>query len=171
MSDFLSKFNKDKYDDLLDEQEDKKTKDEKDQKAEIQKETEPEQKQEEQVSARETKATVPEHKTSPKSEPVSSRSSYRQDAEEEVEIDQDYQRKKRLQMLLIISGAVLACILLFFIYYMSVHVKVDDFTDKPVSEARAWAKENDVEIELEQEDSMTHHPNQVISQSVPEIGR
>lgn len=168
MSDFLSKFNKDKYDDLLDEQEDNKTKDQKDEKVENQEETELVQEREEQAAlAPEIEETVSEHESSLKSEPVSTRSSYRQDAEEDVEIDEDYQRKKRLRMLLIISGAVLAFILLFFIYYMAVHVKVDDFEDKPVSEARAWAKENDVEIELEQEYSMAHDTNQVISQGVP----
>src|SRR5699024_1702436 len=37
----------------------------------------------------------------------------------------------------------------------------------PVSEARAWAKENGVEVELEQEYNMAHAVNQIISQSVP----
>lgn len=69
-------------------------------------------------------------------------------------------------MWLIISGSVLACIVIFFIYYMLVHVKVEDFVDKPVSDARTWAKENDVEIELTQEYSMEHDANKIISQSV-----
>ena len=111
--------------------------------------------------------TVPERDNSLKSEPSSSRSSHRRDAEEEVEIDLDYRRKKRLRMWLIISGAVLACMLIFFIYYMLVHVKVENFVDKPVAEARAWAKENDVEVELGQEYNMEHDANQIISQSVP----
>ena len=164
MSDFLSKFNKDKYDGLPNEQEDKKKNDVK---AENQEETEPEQEQEEQASAPEMEETVPERDSPLKSEPFASRSSHRRDAEEEVEIDLDYQRKKRLRMWLIISGAVLACILFFFIYYMLVHVKVEKFVDKPVAEARAWAKENEVEVELGQEYNMEHDANQIISQSVP----
>ncbi|RDW16634.1 PASTA domain-containing protein [Oceanobacillus chungangensis] len=167
MSDFLSKFNKDKYHDLVDEQEDKKIKDGKDKKTENKEETEPQQKQESLASAAEMEEIVPERDTPLKSDPISSRSSRRQDAEEEVEIDLDYQRKKRRRMWLIISGAVLACMLIFFIYYMLVHVKLEDFVDKPVAEARAWAKENDVEVELEQEYNMEHDANQIISQGVP----
>jgi len=168
MSDFLSKFNKDKYQDLVDEQEDKRGKDK------AIEETEPleensQQRQEEETSAVEIEDSVTEPDPEPtfESEPSPSRISYRYDTEEDVEIDQDYHRKKRLQMLFIILGAVLAFILIFFIYYMLVHVKVDDFVDKPVSEARAWAKENGIEIELEQEYSMDYDTNQVIAQSVP----
>lgn len=167
MSDFLSKFNKDKYDDLVNEQEeDKKTKDGEDKKVENQEKREPQQKQEEQASAAELEETVPEPEPSTASASPSYRSSRRQESEEEVEIDLDYQRKKKLRMWLIIAGSVVACILIFFIYYMAVHVKVEDFVDKPVSEARAWAKENDVEVELEQEYSMEYAANQIISQSV-----
>lgn len=161
MSDFLSNFNKDKYDDLVNNQND-----EKDQKAENQEDTEPEQKQEEQASASEMKEAVTEHDTPPESEPLYTRSGYRRDAEEEVEIDLDYRRKKRRRLWLIISGAVLACMLIFFIYYMLVHVKVEDFVDQPVAEARAWAKENDIELELGQEYNMKHDANQIISQSI-----
>ncbi|MBP2078752.1 PASTA domain-containing protein [Oceanobacillus polygoni] len=168
MSDFLSKFNKDKYDDLVNEKEDKEINDKKEKKVEEQEDQEPEQKQEKQSSAAEMEEAVPERNTPLKSDPVSSRSSRREDAEEEVEIDLDYRKKKRLRMWLIISGAVLACMLIFFIYYMLVHVKLEKFVDKPVAEARAWAKENDVEIELTQEYSMEHDANQVISQSVSE---
>lgn len=165
MSDFLSKFNKDKYDDLVNEKEEKGIKDKEDKKAGKQVEKEP---LEEQASAAEQKETLPEKKPPFKTESFSSRSSRHQDAEEEIEIDQDYRRKKKLRMWLIISGAVLACIVIFFIYYMLVHVKVENFVDQPVSEARAWAGENDVEIELEQEYSKEYDANQVISQSVAE---
>src|SRR5699024_2249749 len=81
--------------------------------------------------------------------PVINRSSRRQDAEEEVEIDVEYRKKRRLRIILIGAGALVACLLLFFLYHRLVHVKVEDFADHPVSEARAWAKENDVEIELD----------------------
>jgi len=162
MSDFLSKFNKDKYEDLVNEQEDKNGKNKNRQRQE---ETEPQ--QEAYASSGEMEESVPEHETPLRSEPISSRSSHRRDVEEEVEIDLDYLRKKRRRMWMIIFGSVLACILIFFIYYIVVHVKVENFVDEPVAEARAWAKENDVEIELEQEYSMEHDANQIISQSVP----
>ncbi|GGP08111.1 PASTA domain-containing protein [Oceanobacillus neutriphilus] len=167
MSDFLSKFNKDKYDDLVNEKEEQKE----DKKAEKQEEKAPQQKQEEQASAVEKEEPVHKRETVPVSTPPSSRSSRRQDEEEEVEIDQDYGRKKKLRMWLIIAGSVLACILIFIIYYMAVHVKVENFVDQPVSEVRAWAGENDVEVELEQEYSMEYDANQVISQSVAEGDR
>lgn len=167
MSDFLSKFNKDKYQDLVDEQEDKKEKDGTDREIGAQDENDSQQKQEEEPSAAEMEETVTEPDPAVVSKPPPSRVSYRQDAEEDVEIDQDYHRKKRKQLLLIILGAVLAFILIFFIYYLLVHVKVDDFVDKPVSEARAWAKENGIEIELEQEHSMEYDTNQIVSQGVP----
>ncbi|RDW15768.1 PASTA domain-containing protein [Oceanobacillus arenosus] len=167
MSDFLSKFNKDKYHDLVDEQEDKKIKDGNDKKAENKEETESQQTQESLASAAELEEIVPERETQIKPGPVSSRISRREDAEEEVEIDVDYQRKKRRRMWLIIAGAVIACILISFIYYMLVHVRLENFVGQPVAEARAWAKENDVEVELEQEYNMEHDANQIISQSVP----
>src|SRR5690625_3852264 len=167
MSYFLSKLNKDKYQDMVDEQGDMKEKDETDKETGLQDEDHSQQKQEEEPSAAEKEESVPVQTPPFVSEPPPSRKSYRHDLEEDVEIDQDYHRRKRKQLLLIILGAVLALILIFFIYYMLVHVKVDDFVDKPVSEARAWAKENGVEIELEQEYSMEYDTNQIISQSVP----
>lgn len=159
MSDFLSKFNKDKYQDMVDEKDEKNVKE---QGTGEQEKKQPEQKQEKPAVSEESVYTPP-----PSSSPAVTRSNRRQDAEEEIEIDLDYQRKKRRQLLFIILGAVLACILLFIIYYMMVHVKVEDFTDRPVSDARAWAKENNVEIELEQKHHMEHDANHIISQSVP----
>lgn len=165
MNDFLSKFNNDNYDDLISE-EDKEIKDKKEKKPGQQEEKEVSHKQEALDSAAKKKEAVPEPKNSSRAQPFSSRISRRKDEEEEVEIDLDYRRKKKRRMWLIISGAVFTCILIFFIYHMLVHVKVEDFVAQPVSEARAWASENDVEIELEQEYSMEYEANQIISQSI-----
>lgn len=150
MSDFLSKFNKDKYDDLVDEHEDEKTAEE-----------------EEESTAADSEKSRPELDTKPKPAPYISRSRHQQDVDDDVEIDLDYQSKQRRKLWLIILGSVLACLLLFFIYYMIVHVKVEDFVDEPVSEARVWAKENNIEVKLEQEHSTEYDANQIISQSVP----
>lgn len=166
MSDFLSKFNKDNYQDLANEQQDKTHKNRKAEREEKADEINSQHTQQEKTSAKEIGQPVTKHERQLKTEPPRYRSDWRKDAEEEVEIDTDYQRKKRLRMWLIIAGTVLACVLIFFIYYMIVHVKVEDFVDKPVAEARAWAKENDVEIELEQEHHMEYDANQIISQSV-----
>lgn len=185
MSDFLSKFNNDKYSELVTEQAEEKSKkgthgvgaSASEKKVDVSANTDKlDSTKKEQKNAMSTvnkpdnkdstvKNTIPV--TPVKPEPTKSRSSYRQDADEEIEIDLDYKRKKRLKLILIISGSILACILLYFIYYSVVHVKVEDLEDKPVSEARAWAKENDVEIELEQEYSKEYDVNQVMSQSIP----
>ena len=71
-------------------------------------------------------------------------------------------------MLFIIAGSALAAILLVFIYHQMVHATVEDFTGQPIAEARTWAQENDVEIELEQTYSTEYASNQVVSQSVNE---
>lgn len=203
MSDFLSKFNKDKYQDLLEEQQqdanknagktqagpDKETTDQglnsdrnqqakdqgsktdtnkqaKDQgsKADTNQQTtqKEQQKQGGAASVANTKKSIPDLPSTP--DPFASRSRYWDT--EDVEIDPDYQRKRILRIGMISAGIVLASLLVFFIYHMLVHVKVDDFIGQPVSEARAWAKDHDVEVELIQEHSMEYDANQIISQSV-----
>lgn len=167
MSDFLSKFNKDKYQDLVDEQEDKKTISKKERETGSPGERERIHKQEKRVLAQEMKKTDPASISSREMDADSTRSRRERDTEEEVEIDPDYRKKKKFQMWLMIAGSIVACLLIFFIYYMLVHAKVEDFVDKPVAEARAWAKENGVEVELEQEYHMEFDANQIVSQSVP----
>lgn len=161
MSDFLSKFNKDKYQDLLNEQGEKNT--------EV---TKPEQQKEEnknekqQAFASESDERLSENQTSFKPSNVSNRRNRHREAEEEVEIDLEYRKKKRRRVWIIVLGSVCAFVLIFIIYYQLVHVKVEDFSDLPVSDARVWGKENDVEIELTQEYSMQYEANRVLSQSV-----
>lgn len=155
MSDFLSKFNKGKYDDLVKEQLDSKLENEKDTK------------HEEGTSPDDKETFYEQEESSTEVESPSSRSSRRSHVEEEIEIDPNYRKKKRRQLIMIISGVVLACLLIFLIYYMLVHVKVEDFVDEPISEARAWAKENKIEIKLEQKYSTEFEPNRIISQGVP----
>lgn len=160
MSDFLSKFNKDKYHELMNEQEDKKNDQARNEEARTQL------KQKEQSSTAQKKGKQINHDATLKSDRLASRSTYRQDVEEEVEIDPDYRRKKKRRMWVVIAGSLIACIAIFFIYYMLVHVKVENFVDTPVSEARTWAKENGVEVGLEQEYTMEYEANRVVSQSV-----
>lgn len=167
MSDFLSKFNKDKYQDLVNEQEDDQAEGEESKQTESKNQEKREVTREPgEIPTSKTEEKEPKHHDLFKSQPLSTRSSYRENAEEELEIDLDYRKKKKRFIWLIISGAVLACLLIFFIYYLMVHVKVEDFVDEPVADARAWAKENKVEVELEQEYSMEYDVNRIISQSV-----
>ncbi|WP_368654220.1 PASTA domain-containing protein [Ornithinibacillus sp. 4-3] len=169
MSDFLSKFNKDNYDDMVDEKGQKDQKDVQENNVEKQQEEQLELNQAEYEETEEQVDLSPKQDTSTNTSPlVSSRSTRRQDSEEEVEIDLDYRKKKKQKMIILIAGSVVAAIFLFFIYHMLVHVKLENFVDRPVSEVRAWATENDVEVELEQEYSMEHDANEVILQSVSE---
>lgn len=168
MSDFLSKFNQDKYSDLVNEQSDKKAKKEQSQDVTNQEPLEPTDELEEQTAEPELSELTAEDDAVVAADPVVTRSSYRQDAEEEVEIDMDYRRKKKIRLIMIIAGSILACLLIYLIYYSIVHVKVEDFVGEPLSDARAWANENGVEVEIEQEYSLEYSTNQVISQSVPE---
>ncbi|MBM7542302.1 PASTA domain-containing protein [Amphibacillus cookii] len=148
MSDFLSKFNKKNYDDLIDEQEEKKD----DKPEEPQK-----QKTVETASAQESESATAS---------TSSRLSRRDDAVEEVEIDPGYQKRRKRMIGLIIFGSLFIFTLMAFVYYQAVHAEVDDFVGNPVSDARAWAKENDITIELSEEYSMEYEVNQITSQSV-----
>ncbi|MCD8500355.1 MAG: PASTA domain-containing protein [Bacillaceae bacterium] len=54
------------------------------------------------------------------------------------------------------------------IYFNAVHVKAEDFLNKPVSDARSWASDHKLKFELQQEYSMEYDANRIISQSVPE---
>lgn len=170
MSDFLSKFNKDKYEDLVNEQEKNKSEKGKQDKEDKKQEEHQEKSQvyEEQNSepaAAKEELNEPETSIQP-GPPTSSLYSRQRDTEEDFEIDYEYRRKKRIRTWLIIAGSILGCLLIYLIYHTAVHVKVEDFVGQPVSEARAWASENDVEIELNQEYSKEFDANQIISQSV-----
>lgn len=162
MSDFLSKFNKDNYQDLLEEHNDKEK-----QARPLEKEESQRDQEYAEESTGSTKESVLEKTYNDLPEPPPTRSSYRENAEEEIEIDLDYRRKKRRKLWLIIIGSILAFLMIFFLYYLFIYVKVEDFVDRPVAEARAWAEDNNIEIELEQEYSMEYEANQIISQSVP----
>lgn len=162
MSDFLSKFGKDNYDKLENEQKssgEKKKPIKEEFKEEVKKET-----------------VAPSTTNEPEKQPTQSRyysnmaqrDAVNDNSDEEVEVDPDYRKNKRRKQGIIIAGSVLAAILLFFIYYQMVHVKMDDFVGKPVSEARSWLADNDLEMELTQEFSTEYEENQIISQSVPE---
>ncbi|BAM46301.1 PASTA domain-containing protein [Amphibacillus xylanus] len=167
MSDFLSKFNKDQYSDLVNKQGNNDIKGEQEQEAENQVNDESLNNQVEQSFVPDIEEGVSNQDAELKSEPPKMRSSSRYNADEELEIDPDYRRKKRIKIIIAIAGSLLACILVYFIYHSLVHVKVEDFVGQPISEARAWAKENDIEIELEQEYNLEYDPNRIISQSVP----
>lgn len=163
MSDFLSKFNKDNYQDLINEQEQKK---------ESKSDRLGEEIQSQEQSEQNVSSTSINHNqkvdTNVQSNRSSTRTSRNRAVDENVEIDLDYKRKKTIKIGFGILGVLFASVLIFFIYHTMVHVKLENFVGKPVSEARTWAKENEVEIELLQEHNKEYNANHIISQSVQE---
>jgi eukaryotic-like serine/threonine-protein kinase len=156
MSDFLSKFNKDKYNDLVDDKKagsSNKEKPETDQQADLHN---VQQGSLEGNSSNEVAST--ETRYSPTSRRI--------ETTEEVEIDPTYQKKKRRKLLLTIIGALLSIVAIYFIYYNMVHVEVPDFTDKPVSEARSWTDKYNLQLDLTQEFSTEYEANRIFSQSI-----
>lgn len=151
MSDFLSRFNKDNYEELNEHG--------KNDHEQIQEKDVPE--------SQDKKVESPQASgTKDSAEPIEENRSRRQDSEEEYEIDPTYQAKKRKRLIYIIAGSVLAVIGLFIIWYLAVYTEVEDFTDRPVSDARAWASEHDIEIVLSEDYSMDHDANHIINQNV-----
>src|SRR5690554_5399115 len=116
MSDFLSKFNKDQYSDLVNKQGNNDIKGEQEQEAENQVNDESLNNQVEQSFVPDIEEGVSNQDAELKSEPPKMRSSSRYNADEELEIDPDYRRKKRIKIIIAIAGSLLACILVYFIY-------------------------------------------------------
>ncbi|WP_208590451.1 PASTA domain-containing protein [Gracilibacillus suaedae] len=140
MSDFLSNFDKDNYDKLPKEKKEPPTSNEK-----------PDQEQPKEES-------FPTEQKSVRKPP--------RDNHEHIEIDPDYQWKKRKKLIIYIALGILALLLIAFIYYSIRYVDMEDFVGGPVADARAWADENDMEIELTQEYSMEYDANQIIEQGI-----
>ncbi|CAG9620408.1 PASTA domain-containing protein [Sutcliffiella rhizosphaerae] len=160
MSDFLSKFNKDNYDKLENEQ--NSTRENMEQKKEEKQEEAKVETPSSTISSSDSKTTDSTLSTNRVERNVDNYG-----IDEDVEVDPDYKNKKRRKQMMIAAGSAIALILIFFIYYQLVHVKMEDFVDKPVSEARTWVAENGLEMELTQEFSNEYGENQIISQSVP----
>ncbi|MGY3725264.1 serine/threonine protein kinase [Granulicatella balaenopterae] len=89
------------------------------------------------------------------------------EVEPEVEFDPTYQQKKRQKQLIIgIVSAVVLVLIGIAIYFM-MHVKVPDFTNQSISEAKKWGKDHQVEIVLEQEYSTDVEAGFILKQSTP----
>ncbi|WP_321386921.1 PASTA domain-containing protein [uncultured Enterococcus sp.] len=84
--------------------------------------------------------------------------------EEETEFDPTYKGKQKRKRLLIAGLIGLGCIVGFVLYYQTTHVKVPDFTNKDVADARSWASENGMKVELEQKYEPNVAANKVVEQ-------
>lgn len=92
----------------------------------------------------------------------------REESHEETEVDPDYQKKKRRKFILIGSSAIAVLALSFFLFYQFTHVAVPNFVGKTVTEAREWGNDKGVEIVLTQEHSTKYDENIILSQEIKE---
>ncbi|MGG5315284.1 PASTA domain-containing protein [Enterococcus sp. AZ072] len=123
-------------------------------------------------SSEESKPTSPKQPSEPvKEEPEQSALSEepkiesRRQKTEITEIDDTYQAKQKKKKRRIIFGVIVAVILCMIAYYRVSHVKMPNFADKPLSEARVWATENKMQVNTKQEFSLKKEANTVLSQS------
>lgn len=191
MSDFLSNFSRDNYKKTLKNKTDKKDTDEtksvkryrSKKNREILNDIEPEE-----IPGDEARETVPVHKDgadsekpsqasesiddidlsdelSSKSEEASSLSDEVADEREEVtETDPSYRQKRKKKIIISIVGAVIAVIVLLFVYHRATTVAAPNFKGKPLSEAREWATDNKIRLEVEQAYDFDADVNHIIRQ-------
>ncbi len=85
-------------------------------------------------------------------------------SEEETEIDPTYKKRKRLKIIIFTVIGIVAAIGAYWLYYSYTHVAMPKFTGKNVSEARAWASENDMKLDVEQKYDFDKEVNTVVKQ-------
>ncbi|SEN56781.1 serine/threonine protein kinase [Amphibacillus marinus] len=147
MSDFLSKFNKDNYDENKEDH------------GAISK-------QESNQLDQDDLTKAPDNSIVPAKEDRPTTVSRRSESQEEYEIDPTYRIKKRRRIIYIAAASVIMLIILGIVYYQAVHAEVEDFTNQPVSEVRAWASEHEIELVITNNYSLEYDSNHVIEQSV-----
>jgi beta-lactam-binding protein with PASTA domain len=158
MSDFLSNFNKNNYD----ETKEKKQQVSKEQKPVKQEPVKQEPRQESSRSEALPKAPItPTNDTQKPEAPLPTRT---QQLEADTEIDPTYHQKRKRKLLLRGGGVFLLLCLVYIAYYQMTHVKLPDFTGEDLAQARTWAAENKLKLDVEQTYSDTVETNKVISQ-------
>lgn len=86
-------------------------------------------------------------------------------SEEETELDPTYKKRKRIKVIIFTVIGIIAAIALYWMYYSFTHVEMPKFTGKNISEARAWASESDVKLDVEQKYDLSKEVNTVIKQN------
>lgn len=184
MSDFLSKFNKGNYDQEQEQQRQRKARQQEQLPVP---ENEEQRKEQAPVSGNETQsklraAVTGNDEKKKRQMPVPNDSPYilpngrkktsteesgtmsRRRKDEETEFDPTYKGKQKRKRLLFAGLIGLGCAAGFFLYYQMTHVKVPDFTNKEVADARSWASENNMKVELDQKYEPNTAANKVIEQ-------
>lgn len=152
MSDFLSKFSGDKYNDLIDE------------KQEIKEEVTEEVKEKKETKVRKDRNINREYK----SDTVKKESPRRTNRfeEEDSDIDPNYKKKKRKKIILITMIVLLIFIALYFAYQSYSHVVFPDFTNKTISDANSWASKYNITFIAERVHDNEVNTNSVIEQEI-----
>ncbi|NLY36517.1 MAG: PASTA domain-containing protein [Tissierellia bacterium] len=184
MSDFLSKFSGDKYNELL--EEDQKIKKDQAEDSSSAKSPQPDPLPDERAdSLLSPEASTPRNRPktssfSDRDEPGvapetpkakisanregSSRNSSRRSTAEDTVKDPSYQEKQRRQWILAaIVGAILLA-LIFFIWYQFSHVSLPEFEGKSLSEARVWGAKNKIDFNPTLVFSKDYGENQILQQ-------
>ncbi|MGT2756891.1 PASTA domain-containing protein [Streptococcus ovuberis] len=182
MSDFLSKFSGQNYDELLEN-------DQKEHSNEEAKPVVPKAFPVEGAKAKpETKSAEPTHPTtgalnslmsgadqpvsdapskiSPSRPPRPTRATKRYEVSDDYELDPTYHKRQKRKYLIWSGLGLLGLLACVFLYFKMTRVTMPDFTGKPVTDARAWGVKHNVDFSLEQKFSLEQDVNQVISQAV-----
>lgn len=84
----------------------------------------------------------------------------------DIEIDPEYSKKQKRKKILIGASIILALVLSYVVYYQMTRIKMPDFQDKSVTEARKWAAENRMELEIKEAYSLKSESSDVMKQGV-----
>ncbi|WP_455363099.1 PASTA domain-containing protein [Vagococcus elongatus] len=92
------------------------------------------------------------------------------DREEVTETDPSYQLKRRKKIILGAVGALIAVAILLFAYHRVTTVTTPDFKGKPLSEAREWATDHKIKLEVDQAYDFDTEVNHIIKQKA-QVGK
>lgn len=160
MSDFLSNFNHENY---------QQTRQKKEQKRQAMADEEP---GNEQVAGKETSSKVDEQqqisaasrnnwKTTKEKQPLLSEA-----GEDLMETDPSYQKKRRRKFLFWGLSAFIVVLFVWFGYYQLTHVKVPNFEGKELAQVRQWTDEHKVSLKVKQVYHFDKAPNIIIRQAI-----
>lgn len=86
--------------------------------------------------------------------------------EEETETDLGYKKKQRNKYLKIAGAVVVIAAVLGVVYYKATRVTLPNLVGKELGEARSWAIENGVKLNIAQDYDFESEPNIIVTQSV-----
>ncbi|MGL5042415.1 MAG: PASTA domain-containing protein [Culicoidibacterales bacterium] len=154
MSDFLNNFSGEKYQDLVDEKDEKKQQPDEITLVDYN------------IKAPLTQQIDVEEQPAVKVAPPKPQEKRRENFVEETEVDNNYHKKKMMRYGIIAGGVIFASVTVFLIFFLMNRVSMPDFVAKPIGDARSWALKNRIEIEGTAEFTIEFDENQVMSQSV-----